>query len=334
MTGGEMEKVIVSVIVPIYNVENYLEKCLEQLAKQTLKDIEVIMVDDGSTDNSSEIAKRYEEKYSHFKLVRKTNGGLSSARNFGMKYAMGKYLYFCDSDDYIFDNTLELLTCKAEEQQLDVVKFCAYEFNDSDEDNLWIKAYKYNGDYKEVTTGKQLLKEMYEHVDNIPSACLSLIRRSVISDNDIRFIEGIIHEDNLFNFQILYFSDKVLLLKEYLYCRRYRRGSIVQSIDYYKTFEGYARTAIEIDKLVKNDRTEYKWAKRYVQMYVYFALSRLQMLNELPIDKNFKEMAGNIKAVIIRNLFWADVRLFIFTVNVKVYLTIWKFFSKIEKEKA
>ena len=95
----------VSVIVPIYNVEKYLKKCLDSLESQTLKDIEIILVNDGSKDESGNIAKEWSEGKENIKYVEKENGGLSDARNFGLKYATGEYVAFLDSDDYV-ENTI------------------------------------------------------------------------------------------------------------------------------------------------------------------------------------------------------------------------------------
>ena len=104
-----MNQIAVSVVVPIYNVEPYLEDCLVSLEKQTFKNIEVILVNDGSPDKSGEIAKRYADKNSNFTLIERENGRLSAARNEGIEKAVGKYIYFLDSDDYILENTLEIL---------------------------------------------------------------------------------------------------------------------------------------------------------------------------------------------------------------------------------
>ena len=96
-----MKEVKVSVIVPIYNVEEYLEKCLQSLADQTLKEIEVIMINDGSTDHSREIALRFSRQYENFVLLEQSNKGLSASRNAGIAVAKGEYIQFCDSDDFI-----------------------------------------------------------------------------------------------------------------------------------------------------------------------------------------------------------------------------------------
>ena len=99
----------VSVIVPVYNVEQYLSDCLESICRQTLKGIEIIVVNDGSTDNSLSIIESFQQKYSNMKLINKKNGGLSSARNAGIDMAVGEYLFFVDSDDFIDLDTFCLL---------------------------------------------------------------------------------------------------------------------------------------------------------------------------------------------------------------------------------
>lgn len=111
----------VSVIVPVYNVEQYLEKCLDSIVGQTLKDIEVIVVNDGTKDHSQEIIDRYAEKYTNIISLKKDNGGLSDARNFGMKYARGEYISFVDSDDYIEPDMMEKMYEKAVRDNLDIV---------------------------------------------------------------------------------------------------------------------------------------------------------------------------------------------------------------------
>ena len=98
----------ISIIVPIYNVEKYLKRSLDSLVNQTLEDIEIILVDDGSTDNSHKIAEDYKENYSNVLLVTKENGGLSDARNFGLQYASGEYIAFIDSDDYVESQMFEI----------------------------------------------------------------------------------------------------------------------------------------------------------------------------------------------------------------------------------
>ena len=148
-----MEKIAVSVIVPIYNVAPWLEDCLTSLEKQTLKNIEVILVNDGSTDGSREIAARYAQRNGNFTLIDRENGGLSAARNTGLDRARGEYVYFLDSDDYLVENALEILYTKASQENLDVLIFSAYTFTDGCEDFRWDREYRYTGDYSGVYRG-------------------------------------------------------------------------------------------------------------------------------------------------------------------------------------
>lgn len=227
-----MGKIAVSVVVPIYNVSPWLDDCLTSLEIQTLKDIEIIMVNDGSTDDSRQIAARYAEKNSNFMLIDRENGGLSAARNTGMDMAQGEYIYFLDSDDYLGENALELLYEKASKEYLDVLKFSAYSFTDGFEDFRWGPEYKYKVSYPEVMSGEQALSRFLENNDYSPSCCLIFSRRETIENNGIRFFEGIIHEDNLFHYQLMTVSRRVAVLNQPLYYRRVRAGSISKTPDY------------------------------------------------------------------------------------------------------
>ena len=102
-------KGLVSIIIPVYNVETYLERCLESICRQTYRQLEVLLVNDGSTDASAAIARRYADSDSRFTLYNKENGGLSSARNYGIERAAGEYMVFVDSDDYVDENYVEYL---------------------------------------------------------------------------------------------------------------------------------------------------------------------------------------------------------------------------------
>lgn len=132
-----MDKISASIIVPIYNVEKYLAECLDSLERQTLDDIEIIMVNDGSTDNSGDIAKTYAAQNENFCLINRENGGLSAARNSGLDVARGEYVYFLDSDDFLADDAIEKLYKKAKAENLDQLRFVAYTFEDGTKNYLW-----------------------------------------------------------------------------------------------------------------------------------------------------------------------------------------------------
>lgn len=235
-----MNNIKVSVIVPIYNVEEYLEECLDSLLTQTLNEIEVIMVNDGSVDNSRNIAQKYVTKYKHFQLIERENGGLSAARNSGLLVATGEYIYFIDSDDYLVPNALEILYKKASSENLDVLKFAAYSFEDNSKELSWEykDGYRYHGVYQDIYQGIDLLEKFILTNDaSFPSCCLIFSKREVIKQHNLKFYEGIIHEDNLFHWQILSVSNRTSVLNMPLYCRRFRSGSITQTPNWvYKNF--------------------------------------------------------------------------------------------------
>ena len=227
-----MGKIAVSVIVPIYNVAPWLDACLTSLEKQTLKDIEVIMVNDGSTDKSGKIAAGYAEKNSNFMLIDRENGGLSAARNTGMDMARGEYVYFLDSDDYLAENAIELLYAKAENEELDVLKFSAYTFTDGREDFRWGPEYKYKGVYPDIMPGVEALSYFIKYNDYFPNCGLIFSRKETIVNNGLRFCEGVIHEDNLFHYQLMAVSRRIAILNQPLHYKRVRAGSITTTPNY------------------------------------------------------------------------------------------------------
>ena len=118
-----MEKGKISIVVPMYNVEKYLPECVDKLLDQTYKNLEIILVDDGSPDNCGKIADDYAKKDERVKVIHKPNGGLSDARNVGMDVATGEYLMFTDSDDFLFPSACEVLVNKIEKENADYVKW-------------------------------------------------------------------------------------------------------------------------------------------------------------------------------------------------------------------
>ena len=156
----------VSVIVPVYNVEKYIKKCLESLVNQTLRDIEIIVVNDGSQDKSKEIIAEYVRKYPNIVYVEKENGGLSDARNYGMKYAKGDYIAFVDSDDYVDTTMYEKMYNKAVEEKADYVECDFYwEYPDKLKKDVGIR-YSNKKDmlvYARVVAWNKLIKREIIH---------------------------------------------------------------------------------------------------------------------------------------------------------------------------
>lgn len=189
----------VSVIVPAYNVENYIEKCLESLVKQTLKEIEIIVVNDGSTDNTKQKIENFLTKYPEkIKYLEKENGGLSDARNYGIPHVQGKYIGFVDSDDYVELNMFEEMYKKAEEENSDMVE-C---------DFIWEYPNKQRVDIGRIYTNK---KEAFIYARVV--AWNKLIKKETLEKANMKFPKGLRYEDTEFFYKLLPSLDKIGFLK-------------------------------------------------------------------------------------------------------------------------
>ena len=170
----------VSVIVPVYNVERYLGKCLDSLVNQTLDDIEIIIVNDGSTDASKYVIEQYIGKYENIKYYEKENGGLSDARNYGLQFAKGKYIAFLDSDDYVDTNLYKKMYEKAKKEDSDMVEGNFY----------WVYDKKTKKDIGEKYKGK---KQMLEKARVV--AWNKLYKKEILDKAKVEFPKGLRYED-------------------------------------------------------------------------------------------------------------------------------------------
>ena len=211
---------LISVIVPIYKVEKYLSKCVDSVVNQTYKNLEIILVDDGSPDNCPKICDEYAKQDSRIKVIHKENGGLSDARNAGMKIATGEYVAFIDSDDYISDDFIETLytTMKAENSDIvecDIVKF---------EDGTPPVIEKENCEVNSFLTEKGLSlliaeNKFHQHVWN-------KLYKSEIALK-IPFAKGKLNEDEFWTYQIFGQAEKVTKINKSMYFYLQRSGSIM-----------------------------------------------------------------------------------------------------------
>lgn len=215
----------VTIIVPVYNVEKYLNECLDSLICQTIDDFEVICVNDGSTDNSKDILNDYQNSYPFVKVINhENNKGLSAARNTGIMNATGEYILFIDSDDYILVETCEKLYKYAKETDSDVVFYNLTFLNDYE--NGFIRNEQIKNDYPGVYSGIGLFamyqKEKCPKVESVRQ----FLRRSFVTNNRLYFREGIIHEDILYYFNVCIRANRAVDLNESLYIYRQRGNSI------------------------------------------------------------------------------------------------------------
>lgn len=204
----------VSVIVPVYNVEKYIGKCLYSLVNQTLEDIEIIVVNDGSQDSSKHIIEQYKEKYDNIKYYEKENGGLSDARNYGLQFANGKYIAFLDSDDYVDTNLYKRMYEKAKTEDSDMVECNFY----------WTYDKKTKKDIGQKYKGK---KEMFEKARVV--AWNKLYRKEVLDNAKVQFPKGLRYEDVEFFYKLVPYIERVSFVKEPLIYYVQRKQSIVNT---------------------------------------------------------------------------------------------------------
>ena len=263
----------VSVIVPIYNVEKYLEKCINSLLSQTLEDIQIILVNDGSKDNSGNIAKEYEQNNKDRVIyVEKENGGLSDARNYGLKYATGDFIAFLDSDDYIEKNAYEEMYNKAIEENADYVE-C---------DFIWEFPNKIRVDKQYPYKNK---KEMLSFVRVV--AWNKLIKRQLITDNNLEFPKGLRYEDIEFTYKLIPFVNKFAYVNKPFIHYVQREGSIA-NVQNERTAEIFTVLDNVIEFYKKNniyekyrDELEYNYAR-------YLLCSSLKRMCKIK-DKSIRE---------------------------------------------
>lgn len=216
-----------SFIVPVYNTEKYLKKCLDSLVNQTYKDFEIIVVNDGSTDKSSNIISKYQKKYKNIIVIDKENEGLSMARNRGVQKSSGKYIIFVDSDDYVSNKLLEEVDKKIDDS--DILRFQI-----ATEDEEYTKINEYHEEGFESMCGYDAFKYLSSYHFVEPAWCY-VIRKNYYIENKFSFKKGVYHEDFGLIPYVIYKARKVKSIDFIGYYYIQRNGSIMNNNDYKKT---------------------------------------------------------------------------------------------------
>lgn len=243
----------VSIIVPVYNVEKYIKKCLDSLVNQTLKDIEIIVVNDGSPDNSQKIVDKYIKKYpKKVKAYIKENGGLGSARNYGIEKSTSDYLMFVDSDDYIELNMVELLYKKV---------------NNTNADMAICRLFSVNEDYKIIDTSSFINNKTCKNnlkyiLFNNVSVWNRIYKKDIIINNNLEFRSGIWYEDIDFVLKYLTLTQNVEIVDVPLYNYLIRSGSIMNNKNVLKNLD----ILLSFDEIIKFLNEHNKFKKYYKEV--------------------------------------------------------------------
>lgn len=219
-----------SIIIPVYNVEKYLTKCIESILVQTYKNYEIILVDDGSTDNSSKICDKYQLAYpKKIRVIHKKNGGLSDARNFGLNIADGKYVIFMDSDDFWNnENILHRFYFELEENRhIEMLLFLANKYFENTNRLIPDKSF----DLKKINkkSKNEIIKYLIKSNTYSMAAYTKVISKKFLIENNILFEKGLLGEDLDWYMYLLLKVDKIHAINEHFYMYRIREGSITNS---------------------------------------------------------------------------------------------------------
>lgn len=273
---------MISVIIPIYNVEKYLEKCLESVINQTYKKIEIILVNDGSTDESLNICKKYSKSDNRITIINQKNAGVSNARNAGIKKANGDYIIFIDPDDYININMLQILYDNINIADDVDISICAFEKVYFNQENDSIK--KLGKDKKKILDKMTLLKEMTKRGGIQGFVWNRLYKKSIIDENKILFSRNIfVCEDFLFNSEYIDKINKGIYTQEKLYYYYQRKDSAYNgkfNIRWLSVIEAYE----EIVKIYKKNN-----------LYEYAGLKYIGLILNLDLKEKIIQSGRKIK---------------------------------------
>ncbi|MEZ0318315.1 MAG: glycosyltransferase family 2 protein [Methylophilaceae bacterium] len=241
----------VSIIVPVYNVEKYLEECLLSAVNQDYENKEIILIDDGSTDSSAHIIEWFQSQYSFVKSVKTENQGQSAARNLGLELATGDFILFLDSDDWFDSHTVSLCVSKINENSLDIVLFSALAFIDGavhGSEHVHKQYMRLKAISDKVVSSNELFTLEIKSNTYIVQPCMYMFNRSKFVN--LRFYPGIIYEDNLFTTQLLlqHQDARVMCLQDTLFHRRFRPLSTMTQSKQQRHIDGHL---VVIDELIK-----------------------------------------------------------------------------------
>lgn len=310
-----------TIIVPVYNTIKYLKRCIDSLLKQADNEMQILLINDGSTDNSEEILKEYEKNNSEIiKYYKKENAGIADTRNFGISKAEGKYIMFVDSDDYIKENLINDLR-QYILKGIDIVKFKLERVN---EDGQVLE--RVNGPIFNDFTGEEAFNLLAFSDVLLDSPCVYAFKKELFTENDFKFKVGTEHEDFGLIPHVLLKAKSVTSIDNYGYCYVQSKNSITRNENYEKTLKKFNDALSHYDSTIdfinKNDLNE-KTKKNVKTYYTNAIILKLKELKKedlkLYIQKIKKrKMVKNIQVHNLKQL----VKKLILIINMKLYIKL------------
>lgn len=321
------DTVAISIVIPVYNVEAFLQDCLNSIEAQSFTSYEVILVNDGSTDSSPMIAQEYVDRHANWELIHKENGGLSSARNAGIARAKGEYICFVDSDDYITSDYLEKLYEAAVNNKADMVIADYHEVNEAGQD---LGQDKGEALYHQGLVGKlDALKALtyvggYHYATAVVVAWNKLIRTEVMKQ--FSYVEGVLHEDEFIIMPLLLACDRIAWIEDDLYFYRQREGSIMQdeklAFRHLQVLDAFEER-IQLSKAVGNAELTHKLKRAYfwdIEVWYYF----MRTIYKVPWYKLYCFFTGRMWGALFKygKIWWKRkiVEYIIFAMAPEIYL--------------
>lgn len=283
---------LVSIIVPVYNVEPWLNKCIDSLISQSYKNTEILLINDGSTDRSGEISDEYSRTDSRIKVIHISNNGQSVARNNGLDISKGEYVLFIDSDDYLCDREIiEKFVNILNNSKCDFIYTSYCRFNDGNENEI-TEILPINLTNKDIENklGKNILADLIIQNSFHHAPYLKVCRRDFILNNSLYFREGYYHEDAEWSFKVFYYAKKIVIYNEAWYMRRMRDNSTITSRDEKSICKKLCDRLIIANELIKF------FEKKNVSNVIIDDLVRMYW-GDLMITQNIKE-SDNVKKCI------------------------------------
>lgn len=275
----------VSFIIPVYKVENYLDDCVKSIVSQSYRDIEVILVDDGSPDKCPELCDKWAKKDIRVKVIHKPNGGLSDARNVGLDNATGDYVIFVDSDDFWVSSCAlqELMDVIKEYPECDFIGFnCSYYYNDTNTFTPWVK---YDNSLDRPIDKNTAMHSLVASGTMPMSACLKVISKKSLSDMGLRFIKGTIAEDIPWFINLLDGSKGCMFVNQYVYAYRQNRAGSITASGGEKSFNDvFNIIKTELDKIEKRSFSQEAKNALYSFMAYEFCIL-LSSASKMPKEK-------------------------------------------------
>ena len=245
---------MVSVIIPCYNVEKYVQEAIYSLMKQSYQDFEIICIDDGSTDTTLSILNECKEKYSNITVISDSKHGLAYQRNNGLKYAKGKYIYFFDSNDILDPKSLQIMVDQMETNALDLLFFEGQTFFENETLKEKMDQFKdlfhRKNWYPNTYTGKDLFVKLRQRGEFLVGVDLQMVRKKYLDENGIGFPELNLMEDNMYTFNALFYAERVKCLPDILFYRRVIEDSTMTSSNHLLRIDAMKYSAAQLMKLL------------------------------------------------------------------------------------